>query len=189
MADDHEFRDEGEEKKESSPSPEASGGKQGLIQKFKDEPKWVKIGALAGVAVLGITILLYFKNNNQNQASTAPAPADTSAGMGQSSELPGEGDVFPSMPGGTSGTTPPASTPVQSPAKPTPTPTKKPAPVPVASHPVATPVKSPAKPPAPKKTTVAQSKKTINAAFAAGAFRGFGTPESAFSFGSGFHNV
>jgi hypothetical protein len=101
------------------------GGKKSLVQQFKDEPKWVKIGALAGVAVLGITVLLYFKNQGAGNTPTT-TPTDTTGstttpGMGAPTELPGEGDVHPSLPPG-SGSTTPAK-------KPKPAPKPKPKPI------------------------------------------------------------
>lgn len=89
---------------------------QSLLQRFKDEPKWVKIGALAGVAVLGITALLYFKNQGgQSNQPSSPATTDNSGisnGMGTSTDHPGEGDFHPPLPPGT-GT--PAGTPTGTP--------------------------------------------------------------------------
>lgn len=79
-----------------------TGSHQSLLQKFKDEPKWVKISALAGVAVLGVTVLLYFKNSGSGQSSQAgTSTGDALNGMGASTEMPGEGDIFPSL--GTAG--------------------------------------------------------------------------------------
>lgn len=114
---------------ETGDSGAPGAGHQSLLQKFKDEPKWVKISALAGVAVLVVTILLYLRNQ---QSSAAPATdtgsaAGTANGMGASTDIPGEGDLYPSLgtptglfptsnPGVTST---PTSTPTPTPSKPT----------------------------------------------------------------------
>lgn len=98
-----------EDESKSSDDSDSAEGKavhQSLIQRFKDEPKWVKIGSLAGVAVLGITILLYFKNSSQASAAGATTTGDTTNGQGASTEMPGEGDIYPSLPAATGISTP-----------------------------------------------------------------------------------
>lgn len=100
---------EAEDTSKSDDSAEGKAVHQSLLQRFKDEPKWVKIGSLAGVAVLGITVLLYFKN--QGSAAGATTTGDTTNGQGASTEMPGEGDIYPSLPTtGSAGTSTAGST-------------------------------------------------------------------------------
>lgn len=85
---------------------------QSLLQKFKDEPKWVKIGAIAGVAVLGVSLLLYFKSNNSSDTTTASAPIGSASNGMSSTDHPGEGDIYPPYYGApaTGTSSPPATT-------------------------------------------------------------------------------
>jgi hypothetical protein len=81
---------EKEEEKPSAPTAE----KKGLVQKINDSPLWVKIGAIAGVA--GVGLMWYLGNRNQAAAANTPVQAGVmTGGSGTPTDYIGEGDIYP----------------------------------------------------------------------------------------------